>query len=230
MSATEALKKIYWVPLESSPEAMTKMIHRIGVDKAFAFSDVLGLDPELLAMTPQPVHALIFLFPVTDSFQATRHSEAEASSPSANVWYSKQTIGNACGSMAILHALGNAPGVKIGGELAEFFAKTKDLSPLERSKALETCKAIAEAHGASAAEGQTAAPAADAKVDLHYAAFVRVDGHLYELDGGIPGPIDLGESTDLLTDAAAVIQKRIAALNNGSPLLSVLALGPNQDN
>ncbi|KAJ2554504.1 ubiquitinyl hydrolase 1 [Coemansia sp. RSA 1878] len=229
MSNSAASEKIYWVPLESSPEAMTKMIHRLGVDKAVAFSDVLGLDDELLAMTPQPVHALVFLFPVTDSFQEARIREA--STPPSNVWYSKQTIGNACGTMAILHALGNVQDrVAINGNLKAYFDKTKDMAPLDRSLELERTEAIAQAHGASAAEGQTAAPAADANVDLHYAAFVSVDGHIYELDGGIPGPIDHGPSSDFLKDAAKIIQKRISALGNTSQLLSVLSLGPNPEN
>ncbi|KAJ2502878.1 ubiquitinyl hydrolase 1 [Coemansia sp. RSA 1972] len=230
MSNNAAPKKIYWVPLESSPEAMTKMIHRLGVDKAVAFSDVLGLDDELLAMTPQPVHALVFLFPVTDSFQAARIREASSSTPSPNVWYSKQTIGNACGTMAILHALANVQDrVSIGGDLKAYFDKTKDMAPLDRSLVLEQNEAVAQAHGASAQEGQTAAPAADAKVDLHYAAFVSVDGHIYELDGGIPGPIDHGPSSDFLKDAAKIIQKRISALGDTKQLLSVLALGPNPE-
>ncbi|KAJ2482923.1 hypothetical protein IWW56_000765 [Coemansia sp. RSA 2131] len=228
MSSSAAPEKIYWVPLESSPEAMTKMIHRLGVDKAVAFSDVLGLDDELLAMTPQPVHALVFLFPVTDSFQEARIREA--STPPLNLWYSKQTIGNACGTMAVLHALGNTQDrVEIGGDLKAYFDKTKNMAPLERSLELERTAAIAQAHGASAAEGQTAAPAADAKVDLHYAAFVCVDGRIYELDGGIPGPIDHGPSADFLKDAAKIIQKRISALGDPSQL-SVLALGPNPEN
>ncbi|KAJ2346041.1 hypothetical protein GGF43_005074 [Coemansia sp. RSA 2618] len=231
MSSSEAPEKIYWVPLESSPEAMTKMIHRLGVDKAVAFTDVLGLDDELLAMTPQPVHALVFLFPVTDSFQAARIQEANDSSNLPNLWYSKQTIGNACGTMAILHALGNVQkSVAIGGDLAEFYAKTMDMTPLERSQELERSDAVATAHAASAAEGQTAAPAADANVDHHYAAFVSVDGRLYELDGVMPGPIDLGPSTDFLKDAAGVIKKRISALGETNQLLSVLALCANLDN
>ncbi|KAJ2456158.1 Ubiquitin carboxyl-terminal hydrolase isozyme L3 [Coemansia sp. RSA 2336] len=219
-------EKVYWVPLESSPEAMNKMIHRIGVDKSVGFSDVLGLDDELLAMTPQPVYAVIFLFPTTDSYLDGRKQEAENSTANPRIWYSKQTIGNACGSMAILHALGNLQSqVSIEGSLKEFFEKTKEMSPMERTLELEKTKGIADAHAASAAEGQTAAPVADAQIDHHYAAFVRVDGRLYELDGVMPGPIDLGPSTDVLKDAAAAIQKRIAALGDSGSLVSVLSFG-----
>ncbi|KAJ2646753.1 ubiquitinyl hydrolase 1 [Coemansia sp. RSA 1250] len=222
----DSKEKVYWVPLESSPEAMNKMIHRIGVDESVGFSDVLGLDEELLAMTPQPAYAVVFLFPTTEGYLEARKQEAESSKPNPHLWYSKQSIGNACGSMAILHALGNVQSqVSIGGSLKEFFEKTKEMSPMERTLELEQNKEIAGAHSASAAEGQTAAPVADAQVDHHYAAFVCVDGRLYELDGVMPGPIDLGPSTDLLKDAAAAIQQRIKALGDNGALVSVLSLG-----
>ena len=54
----------------------------------------------------------------------------------------------------------------------------------------------------------TAAPAADADVDLHYAVFLQKEGRLWELDGRKTGPIDHGASLPgaLLADAAAVIK------------------------
>ncbi|KAJ2788889.1 Ubiquitin carboxyl-terminal hydrolase isozyme L3, partial [Coemansia guatemalensis] len=163
-NATGTGKKIHWVPLESSPEAMNKMVHRLGVDKSVGFSDVWGLDDELLAMVAQPVHALIFLFPSLDDFKAGRKQQAESSSNkvSPNVWFMRQTIGNACGTMAIIHALANTrKTVPISGSLAEFFDKTKNLSPVERAAELEKNEPIARSHSQSAVEGQTAAPEAE---------------------------------------------------------------------
>ncbi|KAJ2218635.1 hypothetical protein H4R99_008703, partial [Coemansia sp. RSA 1722] len=49
-SSADTKEKIYWVPLESSPEALSKVMHSMGVDKATGFSDVWGLDEELLGM------------------------------------------------------------------------------------------------------------------------------------------------------------------------------------
>ncbi|KFO34049.1 Ubiquitin carboxyl-terminal hydrolase isozyme L3 [Fukomys damarensis] len=72
-----------------------------------------------------------------------------------------------------------------------------------------TEKAIRVTHETSAHEGQTEAPNIDEKVDLHFIALVHVDGHLYELDGRKPFPINHGKTSDetLLEDAIEVCKK-----------------------
>ncbi|XP_010292330.1 PREDICTED: ubiquitin carboxyl-terminal hydrolase isozyme L3-like, partial [Phaethon lepturus] len=53
------------------------------------------------------------------------------------------------------------------------------------------------------------APSIDEKVDLHFIALVNVGGHLYELDGRKPFPINHGETSDdsFLEDAIEVCKK-----------------------
>lgn len=41
----------------------------------YSFVDVLGLDEELLALVPRPVHALILLFPDTPGIVAAREAD-----------------------------------------------------------------------------------------------------------------------------------------------------------
>ncbi|KAJ2005622.1 hypothetical protein GGI04_002174 [Coemansia thaxteri] len=232
-SATGAQSsRIHWVPLESSPEAMNRVIHRLGVDPSVGFSDVLGLDEELLLMTAQPVQALVFLFPLTDNFEESRKNEAVGGSGtvSPKVWFMRQTIGNACGTMAIMHALANTRhNLPISGHLAQFFEQVKDMSPEERAAVLESDSTIADAHKEGAATGQTSAPSPDADVDHHYSAFVCVDGSLYELDGRLSAPINHGPSTDVLRDGAQAIKRRIESFAGESQAFSVIALGPSSD-
>ncbi|CAJ0926271.1 unnamed protein product [Ranitomeya imitator] len=65
-------------------------------------------------------------------------------------------------------------------------------------------------HSLKKAEGdEYEAPNIDDKVDLHFVAFVHLQGHLYELDGRKPFPVNHGKTSEdtLLEDAIEVCGK-----------------------
>ncbi|KAJ3366121.1 Ubiquitin carboxyl-terminal hydrolase isozyme L3 [Allomyces arbusculus] len=209
-------EKTAWVPLESNPETdlqnlfTCKFVTKLGVPQDWAFCDVFGLDPELLAMVP-PAIAVILLFPITEKYEAYRKSEDQrllASPPTVpgSAYFLKQTIGNACGTIAVLHSvLNNADLLPLAGTpLGQILTTTKTMTPQERANALEHNTALAQL-------GQTAAPSADADVDLHFVAFVGVEGQLLELDGRRPFPIPHGPLGDqsLLENVARVVREFI---------------------
>ncbi len=66
--------------------------------------DVFGTDPELQAMVPSPILSLLLLYPLTEN---TKSKEIGTISPKEDCYFMKQSISNACGTIAILHSLAN---------------------------------------------------------------------------------------------------------------------------
>lgn len=70
-------------------------------------------------------------------------------------------LGNACGTIAVVHALANNEeklNLSSDSALAKFLQKTKNMTPEQRSDELVVSESIAEAHKSSAEEGQTKTP------------------------------------------------------------------------
>jgi ubiquitin carboxyl-terminal hydrolase L3 len=193
---------------ENNPEVMTALVHKLGLSPQLQFHDVFSIDdPDLLAFVPRPAHALLLVFPVSDTYETFRQREDKDKEEYEGhgegervVWY-KQTIGNACGLIGLLHGVssgGARSWVKGGSELDQLIKKAVPLKPMERAQLLEESDALAKAHHAAATTGDTAPPSADESVDLHYVCFVKSerDGHLWELDGRRKGPLDRGPLPD----------------------------------
>jgi hypothetical protein len=103
----------HFIPLESNPEVFTELIHKLGIADSLKFQDVLSLDdPDLLGFLPQPAYALILVFPTTEAYEKRIKEEDGLLQVSSNqaedhVLFFRQTINNACGLYAILHAACN---------------------------------------------------------------------------------------------------------------------------
>ncbi len=67
-----------WIPLESNPEALNTFARGIGLPSSVAFTDCFGLEPDLLGFLPQPVYAVILLFPFdNEAIGAAKREQAE---------------------------------------------------------------------------------------------------------------------------------------------------------
>lgn len=174
----------------------------MGLDTSkYAFVDIYGLDDELLSMVPQPVEAVLCLFPVTNEYEKKRLEEDSKQAPFVGpekegevIWF-KQTIGNACGTIGLLHSIANTSASKTLSASSPFAELLKDALPLnanDRAAYLQTSKSLSKAHTTAAASGQTVAPPAETKVDLHFISFIRESKtqQLFELDGRRVGPVN----------------------------------------
>ncbi|XP_047981290.1 ubiquitin carboxyl-terminal hydrolase 3-like [Salvia hispanica] len=199
-----------WLPLEANPDVMNQFIWGLGVspDEAECF-DVYGLDDELLAMVPQPVLAVLFLYPITPKSEEERiQQDSSTKVSSGGPYFMKQTVGNACGTVGLLHAVGNVTSeIKLveGSYLDKFFKDTANMDASQRAKFLESDREMEDAHSVAATAGETEA---SDNVDTHFICFTCVNGQLYELDGRRAGPVSHGASSSntILQDAAKVIQ------------------------
>lgn len=235
-----------WLPLESNPDVLNPFVHRLGLPDDWGFNDVFGLDPDLLAMVPQPCVAVCLLFPSANitapraaELRARRTAEAAAAAPlPPGLFFVQQHdgIGNACGTIACLHAV--AAGASAGafalndGVLRSFLDAHGGASAAERGWALATEGALRELSDATAAAGETAGAGTDDAMDSHFISFVNVGGALYELDGRMTGedgeafPVCHGPTSPetFLLDAARVIREDFMARDPDNLNFNITAL------
>lgn len=233
---TTVKKSKRWLPLESNPELMNKYIYTLGVGPSVTFTEIYGVDPDLLAMVPSPVYAVISCYPISEAAEKHRAEEAKrieekGQSDSKAVWYTKQTVGNACGTVALLHAILNNKdwlSLEKGKFFSNFLEETKDMTPEQRAAALENNTDIEVQHHAVASDAEAKSDVTTAmNTNLHFNAFVCVDNKLWELDGRKKTPICHGETTQetLLQDAVNVV-KQFMARDPTSVLFNMVALTP----
>mmetsp|Transcript_17779 Transcript_17779/g.43099 ORF Transcript_17779/g.43099 Transcript_17779/m.43099 type:complete len:285 (+) Transcript_17779:75-929(+) len=242
-----------WLPLESNPEIFTSFARKNGLPEQWRFSDILGVDEGLLAMVARPVAAVIFLFPCTENIYAARAAEERAerakvaahgglSEVAASAYHVEQvaSFGNACGTIAAVHALTNVKGIVGGfdGPLAAFRMETQDKTPAERGQVLVTSRHLkGESDEAATHESaQTECPDRDGpNLDHHYCAFVPMADsagavHIVELDGTKFAPVDHGAVEGghgrFLEGVAALVQRKFMQLDPSRIDFSMMGLCP----
>ena len=206
-----------FICLENNADVFTGLAHDLGLTPALGFYDVYSLDePSLLSVVPRPAHALIFITPGSTYYSVrgadgTRFTKDgltyEGAGPDEPVMWFRQTIGNACGLMALVHSMANGEvraSVQKGSLIDRLLEEATPLKPDPRADVLYNSVELEEAHMRAARRGDSAVPAADDLIDLHFIAFVKgKDGHLWELEGASDGPIDRGlmkEGDDMLSE------------------------------
>ena len=236
-----------WLPLESNPEVLNPFARRLGLPEDWAFCDVFGLDEELLAMVPQPCAALCLLYPSTN-ISAARRAEFQSSrkehqpAPPSDLLFIQQHdgFGNACGTIACMHAVANASRAGMfelsdGGVLQGFLDGAGGLDPKTCGSKLAGATELQELSDATAASGETEGAGTDDAQGQHFIAFVHFQGMLYELDGrnfdhtdpqDTALPVCHGATTPgtFLSDAARVIREDFMARDPSSINFNVVAL------
>ncbi|KAF8152560.1 hypothetical protein B0H34DRAFT_663742 [Crassisporium funariophilum] len=241
-----------WIPLESNPDfdniVWIQWAKKAGLVTSQArFVDVYGLDEELLGLVPRPVKAVVLLFPIDSKGEVKRNTEddriAKDGQPKIDntIFWVKQTISNACGTIGLIHSLANsAVTFTPTSPLQKYILECHDKTPLERAKTLETTPLFANIHAEAASDQTVNQTAVQEDTELHFTCFVEAPEQefrkiakqggtadtgmrLIELDGRRNGPIDHGECKDLLKDAANIVKSRYVT-GSSSVLFSMMAL------
>ncbi|CAD7933979.1 unnamed protein product [Amoebophrya sp. A120] len=223
-----------WPALESNPETFTDFIHKLGAPQNIAIHDVFGFDPELLMMLPQPVYAMIFLFPPKSELLGEREKKTEdLPQPEGEpffLWQSK-ALGNACGTIAAIHSLiNNRSSLPFTDDsiLGQFVTATKDHTPGERGKIMETFEPMRKQQQKAASGRSNQTEMTEGKVDFHFVAFVEKNNAIWELDGARPKPrkFAMVEGLSFGERVGQIIQSEYMAKMPGEHNFSTLALAP----
>ncbi|KAJ9556293.1 hypothetical protein OSB04_010907 [Centaurea solstitialis] len=200
-----------WLPLEANPDVMNQFLWGLGLPPGEAeCNDVYGFDDELLEMVPKPVLAVLFLYPITpESEQERLKQNSIKQDPCDGVYFMRQTVGNACGTIGLLHAIGNITSeIKLVEDsfLERFYKSTASMDPMERALYLENDREMEVAHSDAVAAGET-------------------EDNYMSLMEGKTAPVSHGPSSPstLLQDAAKVIKGMIAK-NPNSMNFNVIAI------
>jgi ubiquitin carboxyl-terminal hydrolase L5 len=132
--------------MESEPAFFNAMLKDMGVH-GVKTSEVWSLDDNDLAILPQPVHALIFLF----RYRETDKDDLVTECP-AEVWYAEQVPDFACATVALLNIVNNIPGLEMGKDLRDFRNFTQDMSPRLRGEAIDEFTFVKKIHNSFARE------------------------------------------------------------------------------
>ena len=198
-----------YLPLESNPDMLTEFIRKLGVLSPTRFVDIWSFDDETIELFPQPMLAVCVLYP-SDVVDRERAKEFEAQrrfypSDGSKCLYIKQRMeehGNACGTIAVLHAICNNVSRIAFAPNSPLLTFAQQLKGLDSEAAADVLSKATDLHSVTsqvAATGQTETPGVDDEVNYHFIAFIRSDdGHLLEMDGGKKGPVDHGTCPDEL--------------------------------
>ena len=146
MSAIESSTTKSWFPLESNPTIMTTYLKSLGlITTTYSFQDIFSIEDWALELLTKPILGVLFVYPITEKQEEFRYLQqqqletemsisSELSDKFKNVFFMKQIVGNACGTIALLHCIGNVKEkieIISNSFLDRFFQTTKNMTPDE---------------------------------------------------------------------------------------------------
>lgn len=194
-----------WLELESDPGLFTLLLEDFGV-QGVQVEEVYDLQKPIEG----PVYGFIFLFRWIEERRARRkivETTAEIyvkdDEAVANIFFAQQVVPNSCATHALLSVLLNCEAdIHLGDTLGRLKSHTKGMSPENKGWAIGNTPELACAHNSHAMpqakrllERNAASAVSTGRFTgeaFHFVSFVPINGHLFELDGLKPYPMDHG--------------------------------------
>lgn len=201
-----------------------------------------------------PVYGFIFLFRWIEERRARRKlaETADIYQRDENVvnsiFFAHQIVPNSCATHALLSILLNCSNIDLGSTLSRLKNHTADMTPENKGYAIGNTPELAFAHNSHAMPQarrrleRNAGATTSARIGIptsrvtyeafHFVSFVPINGHLFELDGLKPFPMDHGtwEANEDWTDKfRRVITNRIDISNGEQDIrFNLMAVVPDR--
>lgn len=200
-----------------------------------------------------PVYGFIFLFRWIEERRARRKlaETADIYQREENVvnsiFFAHQIVPNSCATHALLSILLNCSNIDLGSTLSRLKNHTKDMTPENKGYAIGNTPELAFAHNSHAMPQarrrleRNSGASTSARIGIptgrvceafHFVSFVPINGHLFELDGLKPFPMDHGawEPNEDWTDKfRRVITNRIDISNGEQDIrFNLMAVVPDR--
>ncbi|ESO02674.1 hypothetical protein HELRODRAFT_188801 [Helobdella robusta] len=207
-----------WLELESDPGLFTLLVEDFGVE-GVQVEEIYDLQKPFEG----PIYGFIFLFRWMEERRARRKLSQEEESAVFDdkvinsMFFAQQVIPNSCATHALLSVLLNCENkVKLGSMLTQLKKFTSNMTPEDKGLAIGNMPDLSKAHNSHARrepshipEKQSAVSGGRTQETFHYVSFVPINGHLFELDGLKPYPIDHGAGEDWTEMFRRVITERL---------------------
>lgn len=182
-----------WPALESDPAILTDYMRRLGLRENWEFQEIFDMDEDFL----HPQAILLTYSNVDQAFPGT---------PATAPVFIKQIegLGNACGLIACLHAIGNlGADIAPGSILESLFQELRGKTPVEAGTFLYNYQTLKSAHQEFSCMGQS-----EQQDDTEY-HFVAVLPGFIVCDGMRDTPIQLPCEGDLFTGFISQVRQML---------------------
>uniref|UniRef100_A0A0A9YBB0 Ubiquitin carboxyl-terminal hydrolase n=1 Tax=Lygus hesperus TaxID=30085 RepID=A0A0A9YBB0_LYGHE len=187
-----------WLELESDPGLFTLLLEDFGV-KGVQVEEIYDLGKPLEG----PVYGFIFLFRWNEERRSRRNQNELCVGDEQvvnSIFFAQQMVPNSCATHSLLSVLLNCANIQLGSTLSRLKSDTAGMDPENKGWAIGNSFELAKAHNSHAM------PQARRRTDkcsgvptgrytgeaYHFVSYVPINGHLFELDGLKPSPIDHG--------------------------------------